>query len=1102
MGFGAYLKTNFNGGIVDTTLVGRTDLDKVKDAVLIANNAVPMIGGAITRRRGLRITSGTLFQYLVDVNTGGTYSFVNTQGNGGFPNASGSQTVQSTITPRALRSWSFSPNDTVSFIVSAVRMPVRINGGVPVEKVCFVVHPGESDTYNANSAFTWCYAFPESCNIDEIQMDFLADTAVFVHQSGTPVRVRYTGTSPAGVPLFGCDHFDMLYHGAAVGSAPPMEPFIPENARNNKAIRINPASEQITAHVRVPLAYDPAPGSYVQVTLEGQPLLAIMQYSSTEVLDGVTVRDLFLIIKSRSVNITDNTARCYYADTSYDDDSHDNGPYVRCDKIVFGSHVEGAWMRWVNNYPDVRRPDLIVNQLSRWAYVEKYVGVRPVPVSYLIKDSSKTTLEAREFFNGNIYRIAKQGNPDPVIKIQVAAPGAASAPTWTDALRYDKLGDQFTWVPNARIETLPAGDVRIEDITRPVSMDTVKVSNMVVEGVNLTVIPEGVVRWSAENSISRSADMFAEGDFTRWTIGSYHAARFGTKWCLFRVLDAGVVQSDGTRKYTVILYNALPREATNAARPVESGITSEYVSSLFHQGDYPAAVAYFEQRLCFAGSKRYPETVWMSTLGSFTDFRTQDTDGRVLATSGISFSMAGSRVSRIRWMLSASSLLIGTDNSEWSVSPADSSRALTAENFRARQETTYGSSGTPLRVGSRTLFLSSGGTQLIEYGFSNDTSSFEGRDLLLLARNRVLRNGGRKMVRMAFSNDGMPLLHVLMDDGMWATCTYDQQNGVYAWAIHDHNIPNVRLLDVFTHTTAVAQGERAMVLYNGSLVTPALGTDSGQFLHLSAPDYFDEDPRGPIVCLDWHKDGDAGMREDVAITSANATELAAEVSAFMVASSPSSTTDEAMLCALSLYLPGSFTGSVAQHPDDDSSNRTNGFGALPYYHAHFQRRIVGPAVLVDAPAALPPVFPAGLRARRTVGYGYSSHIVMQPAAALLSSGTRTPRGPERVSNIGLCLIASGFVRMKQFPLKGIGLFYGNGGAQHAADYNTQIGSPSSYFPGDGSSWWFTGWIDLPFSGTCDANALLELRSAEASYDNSKVNLPYPLTVAAVRLDTV
>src|SRR5690606_24228664 len=58
----------------------------------------------------------------------------------------------------------------------------------------------------------------------------------------------------------------------------------------------------------------------------------------------------------------------------------------------------------------------------------------------------------------------------------------------------------------------------------------------------------------------------------------------------------------------------------NNITPVKTNTPPTGNNPFVGAGNYPGAVGYYQQRLCFAGSDRSPQTVWMSKTGNFNNF--------------------------------------------------------------------------------------------------------------------------------------------------------------------------------------------------------------------------------------------------------------------------------------------------------------------------------------------------------------------------------------------------------------------------------------------------------------------------------------------------
>ena len=75
---------------------------------------------------------------------------------------------------------------------------------------------------------------------------------------------------------------------------------------------------------------------------------------------------------------------------------------------------------------------------------------------------------------------------------------------------------------------------------------------------------------------------------------------------------------------------------------------------------FPGAVSFYEERLVFAGSTDYPQTLWFSTSGDYENFTASEVDNRVLDTNALIYTIASNQVNAIRYLSATRSLLVGT----------------------------------------------------------------------------------------------------------------------------------------------------------------------------------------------------------------------------------------------------------------------------------------------------------------------------------------------------------------------------------------------------------------------------------------------------------
>lgn len=147
---------------------------------------------------------------------------------------------------------------------------------------------------------------------------------------------------------------------------------------------------------------------------------------------------------------------------------------------------------------------------------------------------------------------------------------------------------------------------------------------------------------------------------------------------------------------------------------------------------YPARVTFYEQRLCYASSPMFPQTIWMSKTGSFLDFGfsspIQDDDS-------ISYTIASRKIDAIQWMIPMSELIIGTYNAIWMVS-GGGDNPITPTTILAKIQTTDGCAAIrPITTGNTIIYLQRGGKIIRDLSYSFEQDSYQGADLTILAQH-------------------------------------------------------------------------------------------------------------------------------------------------------------------------------------------------------------------------------------------------------------------------------------------------------------------------------------------------------------------------------
>lgn len=201
--------------------------------------------------------------------------------------------------------------------------------------------------------------------------------------------------------------------------------------------------------------------------------------------------------------------------------------------------------------------------------------------------------------------------------------------------------------------------------------------------------------------------------------------------------------------------------------------------------NFPGVVAFFEERLVWAGTPGQPQTVWASRTGDFENLTTGPG-----ADDALRFSILDGQVNAIRWLAPLKALLAGTASAEFALS-GDNGASLTPTSAQARRQTTTGSAAVAaVSVGYAALHVGRSGRTLWEMGYSFDRDGYASVELSALSRH-VLRP---EIVETVWQQDPWRVLWCVLKDGTLAGLTYMRDQEVTAWHRHTIGGPGAKVL--------------------------------------------------------------------------------------------------------------------------------------------------------------------------------------------------------------------------------------------------------------------------------------------------------------------
>ncbi len=195
---------------------------------------------------------------------------------------------------------------------------------------------------------------------------------------------------------------------------------------------------------------------------------------------------------------------------------------------------------------------------------------------------------------------------------------------------------------------------------------------------------------------------------------------------------------------------------------------------------YPAVAALHEQRLVFANTVQQPFGLWASASGDYTNFLPGTRDDETIA-----YNIAANQADPIRWLSSASDLVIGTLSQEFAAFGGGLGDPITPSNTRIVPQSGEGSNGAPpVKAGVDTLFVNRAGRKVFALVNESDAGSYTSMDLLELAEHLTLSHS---ITRIAWAKNPASVLWALRSDGTLIALTYRRDQQIYAWTKHPMN---------------------------------------------------------------------------------------------------------------------------------------------------------------------------------------------------------------------------------------------------------------------------------------------------------------------------
>lgn len=215
----------------------------------------------------------------------------------------------------------------------------------------------------------------------------------------------------------------------------------------------------------------------------------------------------------------------------------------------------------------------------------------------------------------------------------------------------------------------------------------------------------------------------------------------------------------------------------NNITPVKTDTPPTGTDPFVGVGNFPRAVGYFQQRLCYASTDLKPQTLWFSRTGVFTNF---GFSFPIKDDDAITWTIASTEVNKISHLTPLRSLMTFTDGAEWIIQGQSS--GFTSKTINGDPQT-YNGIGKlrPLVLNDTALYAQERGRTVTAFGYSLESDGFSGSDISVLSPQMLQEYG---LVDWDYQQVPYSIVWGAREDGAMVGVTYMEDQQVIGWHRH------------------------------------------------------------------------------------------------------------------------------------------------------------------------------------------------------------------------------------------------------------------------------------------------------------------------------
>ena len=227
--------------------------------------------------------------------------------------------------------------------------------------------------------------------------------------------------------------------------------------------------------------------------------------------------------------------------------------------------------------------------------------------------------------------------------------------------------------------------------------------------------------------------------------------------------------------------------------------TVEWNAGVFNTTNgYPRDVSIYQQRLVFAGTKKYPATIWFSKTADFFNFASSELLGsstgnidptgaiilgeQILDDNALTFTIDSDTVDKIQWLSEGTKLAIGTTGGVFTIYGSENDLTLTPFNFTIRKESAYpAGSADAIQIGQRMIYVQQNERKLREMATAGQQQEEYGAMDLTLRSEDITYSGVKELT---YQEQPFSVVWGRLGNGKLIALTHEKSLNMYAWSTH------------------------------------------------------------------------------------------------------------------------------------------------------------------------------------------------------------------------------------------------------------------------------------------------------------------------------